>query len=158
MAGAYDPAWSPDGAWITFGLEEAASEELNFPVRLYRARPDGADLAPLTDNADGRVSHPVWTAVDHLVYSMSGSKDTADGIYTYDLSTQTHSLLIPGSDLAPLAFSADGGVLIYWQTRHEGRFIYQDLMMWSMDVGQSIRVAAGPDGDPARFVGWHTAD
>ncbi len=158
VAGAYDPAWSPDGEWIAFGLEEDAIEPLNFPIRLYRVWPDGADLTPLTGNADGRAAHPLWTAVDHLIYSLTGSSNVEDGIYTYDLAVQTHSLLIPGSDLVPLAFSADEHVLVYRQTRREGGLIYQDLMLWFMDGGQSMRIAAGRDGDPVRFVGWRPAD
>ena len=40
----YDPAWSPDGAWIVFTSEREGSADL------YRARPNGADLERLTDS------------------------------------------------------------------------------------------------------------
>src|SRR6202795_505922 len=40
----YDPAWSPDGAWIVFTSERDGSADL------YRVRPNGADLERLTDS------------------------------------------------------------------------------------------------------------
>jgi hypothetical protein len=158
VAGVYDPAWSPDGTWIAFGLEEDATEPLDFPVRLYLVRPDGAGLAPLTDNTRGRATHPLWTAGDSLYYSMTGVSDAFDGIHVYDLAAKTDSLLIPGSDLVPINFSPDEKFLVYRQTRREGGFIYQDLMIWSIDTGQSMLVAEGRSGDPARFVGWQLDD
>ena len=40
----YDPAWSPDGAWIVFTSERAGSADL------FRVRPNGADLERLTES------------------------------------------------------------------------------------------------------------
>src|SRR5207247_11341344 len=40
----YNPAWSPDAAWIVFTSERAGSADL------YRARPNGAALERLTDS------------------------------------------------------------------------------------------------------------
>jgi len=158
MAGVYDPAWSPDGDWIAFGLEEDAAESLNFPVRLYLVRPDGADLTPLTNNPQGSATHPVWTADGNLYYSLTNVSDAVDGIYHYDLTAQTHTLLIPGSNLAPMSLSADEKFLACRQTRSEDRFLFLDLKVWSVDTGQTIPVAEGRDGDPVKFVGWQSAD
>src|SRR4051812_48601207 len=40
----YDPAWSPDGAWIVFTSERAGSADL------FRVRPNGAGLERLTES------------------------------------------------------------------------------------------------------------
>src|SRR5258708_32250131 len=40
----YDPVWSPDGQWIVFTSERDGSADL------YRMRPDGSGVEPLTDD------------------------------------------------------------------------------------------------------------
>jgi hypothetical protein len=145
-AGAHSPAWSPDGSWIAFGLDQDANAELSFPTRLYRIRPDGSDLTPLTDNAQGVAAYPVWTPDGNLYYSLNQSTAENDGIYQYDPAENAHTLLIPGANLFPLSVSPDNGFLLYQQG--------SELSLWNIFLGENHAVISGDEGLPPVFAGW----
>ncbi|MCB0117279.1 MAG: PD40 domain-containing protein, partial [Caldilineaceae bacterium] len=54
-ATSYDPAWSPDGAWIAFVSTEANNDEI------YLVSPDGAIIQRLTYNSWEWDKHPTWS-------------------------------------------------------------------------------------------------
>jgi hypothetical protein len=146
IAGAQTPAWSPDGEWIAFALDQDASAPLAFPARLYRVHPDGSALTPLTSNSSGRTSHPVWTQDGSLYYSLNGAGAEADGIYHYLPGENKHTLLLQGTGLYPLSLSPDGEFLLYEDMGN--------LKLWEFrleDVVFEIPVQgeARPD-----FIGW----
>jgi hypothetical protein len=145
-AGAHSPAWSRDGAWIAFGLDQDASQPLAFPTRLYRARPDGSDLTPLTNNAEGMAAYPAWSPDGIVYYGLSGLSVEHDGIYGYDSNTNEHSLVVGGSDLRPISISPDGQFLLYAQ---EG-----GLYLWGFLRQSATEVVPPQEGAPAEFVGW----
>jgi len=58
----YDPVWSPDGQWIVFTSERDGSADL------YRMRPDGSGVEPLTDD-------PAYD--DQAAFSPDGSRSRA---------------------------------------------------------------------------------
>jgi hypothetical protein len=145
-AGAHTPAWSPDGSWIVFGLDQDANAELSFPTRLYRVRPDGSDLTPLTDNAQGIAAYPAWAPDGRLYYSLSQVSAETDGIYRYDPADNTHMLLLPGADLYPLSVSPDNGFLLYQQGT--------ELRLWNIFLGEEYTTVLGDEGSPAVFAGW----
>lgn len=158
VAGVYNPAWSPDGEWIAFGMNGEPIGPLQFPTRLHRVRPDGSDLTRLTDNARGRATWPVWAGDGRLYYSLSQSGDEDDGIYIYDPWAQTHSLLIAGPDLCPLALSPQEDFLIYSEgCGFSDPIALEALKVWAVDTGESFLVSTGQDGAPVEFVGWQTA-
>lgn len=146
LAGAHTPAWSPDGSWIAFGLDQDASAPLTFPTRLYRVHPDGSNLTPLTNNSSGVAAHPVWAPDGNLYYSLSGAGAEVDGIYRYSSSDNTHTLLIPGSRLNPLSISPDGEFLLY-ETGNGFR-------IWQFRLNEDIAEITGEDDRLPAFVGW----
>lgn len=150
IAGAHTPAWSRDGEWIAFGLDEDASGLLTFPTRLYRVHPDGSDLTPLTNNSQGTATYPVWAPDRSLYYSLSGVNVERDGIYHYDPTTNEHSLIIRGDDLHPLSVSPGGEFLAYEQNG--------GLYLWGFIRQSATTVVQPEEGGPGVFVGWLTSE
>lgn len=146
IAGAHTPAWSPDGSWLAFGLDQDASAPLTFPTRLYRVHPDGSNLTPLTNNSTGVATHPVWAADWTVYYSLNGAGAELDGLYRYTSTNNTHTLLISGSDLHPLSISPDGEFLLYTAN--------DSFRIWQFRLNEDIAEITGVDGRLPAFVGW----
>jgi WD40 repeat protein len=146
IAGAHTPAWSPDGTWIAFGLDQDPTEVANFPTRLYRVHPDGSNLTPLTSNSQGYATHPVWAQDGSLYYGLSGAGADVDGLYQYLPSENTHVLLLPGSGSHPLSISPDGDFLLFEQE--------QVLKIWRVRLQEIVAEIAGKDDKHPSFAGW----
>ena len=146
IAGAHTPAWSPDGTWIAFGLDQDPTEVANFPTRLYRVHPDGSNLTPLTSNSQGYATHPVWAQDGSLYYGLSGAGADVDGLYQYLPSENTHVLLLPGSGSHPLSISPDGEFLLFEQE--------QVLKIWRVRLQEIVAEIAGEDDKHPSFAGW----
>jgi Tol biopolymer transport system component len=146
FAGAHTPAWSPDGTWIAFGLDQDATEPNSFPTRLYRVHPDGSNLTPLTSNTLGKATNPVWAEDNSLYYGLSGVGADVDGLYHYLPADNTHALLIPGSGIHPLSISPDGEYLVYEQD--------QILKIWQLRLLETIAEITGEEGSFPSFAGW----
>jgi hypothetical protein len=145
-AGVHSSAWSPDGAWIAFGLDQDADQAYDFPTQLHIVRPDGSQLTSLTDNTQGIATYPVWSPDGTLYYAKSGVSASEDGIYTYNIETETHTLVIAGSNFRPLSISPDGQFLVYG--------IENGLMLWGFAREELIPVTPVQSETPAAFSGW----
>jgi hypothetical protein len=146
VAGTHTPAWSLDNQWIAFGLDQDAESPLNFTTRLYRVQPDGNLLTPLTNNFQGVAAHPAWAPDGSLYYSLDNASAESDGIYHYSPDTNTHELLIPGSNIYPISVSPDGEFLLYQQ---DG-----DLNMWAFLEDTSYNVVTHQGEGQIEFAGW----
>jgi hypothetical protein len=146
IAGAHTPAWSPDGTWIAFGLDQDATEADNFPTRLYRAHPDGSNLTPLTNNSQGYATHPVWAQDGSMYYGLSGASADQNGLYQYLPEDNTHVLLLPGTGIHPLSVSPDGEFLLFEQD--------QILRIWRIRLQETVAEIAGEDETHPSFSGW----
>ncbi|MDV5824940.1 hypothetical protein [Sphingobium naphthae] len=111
IAGAFQPAWSPDGEWVAFGCGNWFQERKgNDKAVLMRARSDGSFHEALTDgtvhsgfpsySADGRF----------IVYRVWG--DGHFGLRIFDLETRTIRQLTDERDNLPF-WSPDGELITF---------------------------------------------
>jgi hypothetical protein len=146
IAGAHTPAWSQDGTWIAFGLDQEPTEAANFPTRLYRVHPDGSNLTPLTSNSQGYATNPVWAHDGSLFYGLSGAGADIDGLYQYLPNDNSHLLLLPGMGIHPLSISPDGEFLLFEQD--------QILKIWRIRLQEIVAEIPGDEENPTSFAGW----
>jgi hypothetical protein len=152
IASGYDPTWSSDGEWIAFNMEENAitlpDGLLEIPTRLYLVRPDGNDLNPISANALGTVSGPRWGNDGDLFYALHGDLSLANGLYRYNLTDRSHTLLVEG-DAYPVSVSPNGEILLFNQ---------EGLKALSLASHQVMNFPSGESGALAQFVGWLSSD
>lgn len=79
--GAYDPAWSPDGQWLTYAARQAKGTETN----LYLIRPDGTGKQRLTEG--GRDRGAGWSR-DGDQIAFARQFDNGFALFMIELSAQ----------------------------------------------------------------------
>ena len=110
MAGAFQPAWSPDGEWIAFGLGEWFQERHTGKARIMRVRRDGTGLEELTDGAV-HSGFPSYSADGkEIVYRVWGENDV--GLRILNLETRTTRALTTAYDNLP-GWSPDGSRILF---------------------------------------------
>jgi Tol biopolymer transport system component len=109
LAGAFQPAWSPDCEWIAFGLGQWFFTRSG-PAKLMRIRRDGTGLEALTDGTTN-AGYPSYSADgQRIVYRVWG-KD-ALGLRILDLQGRTTQVLTTQLDNLP-GWSPDGSKILF---------------------------------------------
>jgi TolB protein len=78
---AYDPAWSPDGAWIAFVTQENESDDI------WLVRPDSTEQKALMRNDWEWDKHPTWSP-DSSRLAFYSNREGTKGIYVMDVNGQ----------------------------------------------------------------------
>jgi Tol biopolymer transport system component len=94
------PFWSPDGQWIMFYMQP---EEPGAAFNLYRVRPDGSDLTPLTTGDEFDKRSPEWSPDGALIAFTARATGAGSGpgdLWVMDADGGDPRLLMQGIYLA----------------------------------------------------------
>jgi Tol biopolymer transport system component len=110
LAGAFQPAWSPDGQWIAFGLGQWFQERRNGTAKIMRMRRDGSALEELTDGSVNS-GFPSYSADGkRIVYRVWDAKEK--GLRIIDIADRKIQVLTTEADNLP-DWSPDGSRIVF---------------------------------------------
>lgn len=119
LAGAFQPGWSPDGEWITFGLGYWFAERNEATAALWRVRRDGTGEERLTDGSI-HSGFPSYSADGkEIVFRVWSEKEK--GLRILNLETRQIRVLTQGYDNLP-GWSPDGQRIVFTRKREDGNF------------------------------------
>ncbi|EMR62348.1 hypothetical protein MGN70_004645 [Eutypa lata] len=109
LAGAFQPAWSPDGEWIAFGLGEWFQSRATGKAKLFRAKADASSYEQLTDGTV-HSGFPSYSADgQYLVFREWGARF---GLRIMDLTDKSVRVLTNATDNLPF-WSPDGERIVF---------------------------------------------
>lgn len=119
LAGAFQPAWSPDNEWIAFGLGAWFQERSRASAALWRVRRDGSGIEQLTDGST-HSGFPSYSADGReIVFRVWSEKEK--GLRILNLETRKTRVLTEGYDNLP-GWSPDGKRIVFTRKRDDGNF------------------------------------
>ncbi len=146
LAGAFRPAWSPDGAWLAFGLGGWFQERATMTAAIWRVRSDGTGAEALTDDSTN-AGFPSYSADGNkIVYRVWGQEN---GLRILDLTTRTTTVLTTGSDNLP-DWSPDGKLILFTRKTSATNF---DVCTIQPD-GSNLRVLTSSGANDGHAV-WN---
>ncbi len=141
LAGAFQPAWSRDGAWITFGLGYWFFQRDVATAAIWRVRRDGSQAEQLTDGTL-HSGFPSYSADGREIVFRVWSKQEK-GLRVLNLATRQTRVLTQGLDNLP-GWSPDGRRIVFTRKRDDGNF---DIYTIRPDGSALFRATTHPSSD-----------
>jgi Tol biopolymer transport system component len=110
LAGAFQPAWSPDSAWLAFGVGHWFFQRNTHKAAIMRIRRDGTSLEKLTDGTT-HCGFPSYSSdARQIVFREWG--ENQKGLRILDLESRKTRILTTGYDNLP-GWSPDGKRILF---------------------------------------------
>jgi Tol biopolymer transport system component len=141
LAGAFQPAWSPDSQWIYFGLGYWFAERATETAAIWRVRRDGTGAEQLTDGTINSGFPSVSADGKSIVFRVWSEQQK--GLRIMDVSSRQVRVLTEGYDNLP-GWSPDGMRIVFTRKREDGNF---DIYTIHPDGTGLFRATSHPSSD-----------
>jgi len=141
LAGAFQPSWSGDGEWITFGFGYWFFQRDIETAAIWRVRRDGSGAEQLTDGTL-HSGFPSYAPSGKEIVFRVWSKDQK-GLRILNLETRQTRVLTEGLDNLP-GWSPDGKRIVFTRKREDGNF---DIYTIRPDGGGLFRATTHESSD-----------